>query len=115
MLYKGTIFQAWQKKQCVALHRAFYDTLPKLPEVDQSEADIAWLLYDMEFISKHNIYQLVTHKTIYTKFAPALQEITTPIPGPMEHFMGQLQSKLDEKLENGYPPDAPTLADIIEQ
>jgi len=48
MLYKGTIFQAWKKKQSVALHRSFYDTLPELPEVAQSEADIAWLIYDLE-------------------------------------------------------------------
>lgn len=27
--------------------------------------------------------------------------------------IGKLQEKLDQKLENGYPPDAPTLADVV--
>jgi hypothetical protein len=115
MLYKGTIFQAWKKKQAVALHRVFYDTLPELPEVAQNEADIAWLIYDFELIQEQNRYQLVPHKTIFTQFGPALQKITTPEAGPIEEFVGELQAKLDEKLENNYPPDAPTLADIIKQ
>lgn len=115
MLYKGTIFQAWKKKQAVALHRAFYDTLPELPEVAQNKADIAWLIYDLEFIQEQNRYQLVPHQTIYTQFGPALQKITTPEAGPIEEFVSELQVKLDEKLENNYPPDAPTLADIVQQ
>jgi hypothetical protein len=115
MPYKGAIFQAWKKKQAVVLHRAFYDTLPELPEVAQNEADIAWLIYDLEFIQEQNRYQLIPGKTIYTQFGPALQKITSPQAGPIEEFVSELQAKLDEKLENNYPPDAPTLADIIQQ
>jgi hypothetical protein len=115
MLYKGTIFQAWKKKQAVALHRAFFETLPELPEVSESEADIAWLIYELDFMEKQNQYQLVPHKTIYTQFGSALQKITTPEAGPIEDFVSELQVKLDEKLDNSYPPDAPTLADIIDQ
>lgn len=115
MLYKGTIFQTWKKKQTVALHRAFYDTLPALPEVDRNKADIAWLIYDFEFVQERNQYQLVPCKTVYTQFGSALQRITTPEAGPVEKFVGELQAKLDEKLENNYPPDAPTLADIVRQ
>jgi hypothetical protein len=114
MLYKGTILQTWQKKQAVALHRAFFDTLPKLPEVSESDADIAWLIYELDFVEEQNRYQLMPYKTIYTQFGPALQKITTPEAGPIEEFVSELQTKLDEKLENDYPPDAPTLADIIE-
>ena len=47
MLYKGGIFQAWEKKQTVALQKAFFDTLPKLPTVKERKADIAWFLYDL--------------------------------------------------------------------
>ena len=42
LLYKGAILQTWQKKQAVALHRAFFETLPQLPEVAQTDANIAW-------------------------------------------------------------------------
>jgi len=115
MLYKGTILQAWEKKQTVALNRAFYETLPKLPEVTQDKADIAWIIYDLDFVEDQNRFQLVPYQTIYTQFGPALQKMITPEAGPIEQFLGELQAKLDEKLENDYPPDAPTLADIIEQ
>ena len=115
MLYKGTILQVWKKKQTVALHRAFYETLPELPEVSQDEADVAWLIYDLELSQKQNQYQLAPHKTIYTQFGPALRKITTPEAGAIEAFVNKLQAKLDEKLENNYPPDAPTLADVIKQ
>lgn len=115
MLYKGTILQAWEKKQTVALNRAFYKTLPKLPKVAQDKADIAWIIYDLEFVEDQNRFQLVPYQTIYTQFGPALQKMITPEAGPIEEFVSELQAKLDEKLENDYPPDAPTLADIIEQ
>ncbi len=115
MLYKGAIMQAWQKKQAIVLHRAFYDTLPQLPEVARSEADVAWFIYDLEFLQDKNRYQLVPFKTIYTQFEPALRKITTPKAGPIEDFVSELQTKLDEKLDNSYPPDAPTLADIVRQ
>lgn len=99
----------------MALHRSFYDTLPELPEVTQSEADIAWLIYDLELLPEQNQYQMVLQRTVYTQFKPALEKITTPEAGPIEEFVSGLQEKLDEKLDNNYPPDAPTLADIVKK
>lgn len=113
MLYKGTILHAWRKKQTVALHRNFYKTLPDLPQVSEKEADIAWLIYDLELKAEQNCYQLIRCGTVYTKFAPSLQSITTPKAGLVDHFVSILQTKLDEKLDNDYPPDAPTLTDIV--
>lgn len=104
-----------KKKQTVALHRAFFETLPKLLEVKQEEADAAWLVYELDFIEAQNRFQLVACETIYTQFKPALQKITTPEAGPIDEFINELQAKLDTKLENAYPPDAPTLADILNQ
>lgn len=115
MLYKGSILQTWQKKQTVALHRAFFETLPTLPEVKREDADIAWLIYELDFIEAQNRFQLVSHETVYTKFGPALQQITTPEAGSIDEFVNELQLKLDEKFENDYPPDAPSLTDIINQ
>jgi len=48
-------------------------------------------------------------------FEPALEQITKTEAGPIETFITKLQEKLDEKLDNGHPPDAPTLADIVER
>jgi hypothetical protein len=114
MLYKGGILNAWKKKQAVALHRAFFNTLPALPEVSPDEADIAWLIYDLALDTTQNRYQLVRHKVIYTRFEPALTRITVPEVGLLDDFIEHLQTRLDDKLDNGNPPDAPTLTDVIE-
>ena len=109
LLYKGSIFKTWGKRQAVALQRCFYETLPALPEVDLAQAEIAWFLYDLMPIN--NQLELTLTKTIYTKFWAALNTITTPEAGNLEDFIDHLQFKLDEKNDTN-PPDAPILTDI---
>jgi hypothetical protein len=53
-------------------------------------------------------------ETVYTSFKPALDKITMSEPGPMGVFIEHLQNRLDEKLEEPNPPDAPTLTDVWE-
>jgi hypothetical protein len=114
LLYKGGILSVWGKKQAVALHRGFFNTLPTLTEVEPHEAEIAWLVYDLTFDASQNLYRLSLHRAIYTSFQVALDQIATPQPGPMVEFMEYLQEKLDEKLEQGEnPPDAPILTDLL--
>ena len=110
ILYKGGILHTWGKKQAVALQKSFYETLPEMPTVPPEEAEIAWLVYDLECVN--DSYNLIHDQTVYTKFNPAINKITKPEPGDMEDFMGLLQDKLDEHLGDN-PPDAPTLTDII--
>ena len=75
---------------------------------------MAWLIYDLVLDEAQNVYQLVLHRTVYTSFNIALNQIATPEPGRIEDFVGYLQEKLDYKLESGEnPPDAPTLADLL--
>lgn len=111
MLYKGGIFKAWNKKQCVVIQKSFFETLPTLPTVNKDNADIAWLLYDLVLDSNTNQYHLVLIETVYTEFHSALLKITNPEPGDIEDFIDTLQSKLNEKLSSS--PDAPTLIDIL--
>lgn len=111
MLYKGGILKAWGRKQAVALQTSFFETLPKLKEAPQAKADIAWMLYDLNFDKKSNRFKLTQNRMVYTEFESALVQITTTEPGNVEDFIESLQQKLDEKLE-GNPPDAPTLTDI---
>lgn len=115
LIYKGGILNRWGKKTAVALHRAFFETLPVLPEVDHEIADVAWLIYDLEHDSSQNRLKLVRSKIVYTKFKSALDRITKAEPGQIAHFIESLQEKLDEKLESGNPPDAPALTDIFEE
>jgi Restriction endonuclease NotI len=110
MLYKGGIFKEWNKKQAVALHKSFYETLPSLPEIEAEKADIAWFLYDLKLSEKENRFVLSRHKTIYTAFEPSLLRITKAPAGPVDDFIQHLQSKLDDQLNS---PDAPTLQDLL--
>ena len=103
LIFKGGILNAWGKKTAVALNSGFFRTLPHLPEVSKEEADMAWLVYDLTPPTKPGEhFQLFREKVVYTRFEPALTQITRSSPGRMEDFLQHLQSKVDEKLET--PP-----------
>jgi hypothetical protein len=112
VIYKGGILNNWGKKQAVALQKSFFKTLPKMPTINSEQADIAWLVYDLESDAEHDKLRLVQSEIIYTEFGPALEKISRPESGNIEDFIGILQVKLDDKLENN-PPDAPSLGDVI--
>jgi hypothetical protein len=112
LIFKGGILKGWGKKQAVAIHQGFYNTLPKLTEVAPEQADIAWMIYDLKRDTERDIYHLSYDRTAYTQFEAALTRITTAEAGPVNSFIEYLQEKLDEKLD-GNPPDAPTLADAL--
>ncbi len=101
LLFKGGILHSWQKKMAVAVDKSFFATLPHLPVVEKAEADIVWLIYDLQLISEDNQarYRLVKVNEVYTKFEPALLSITTALPGDVSTFIQVLQHKLDEKME----------------
>ncbi len=105
LMFKGTILNKWNKKVAIVLHESFYNTLPTLPEVDKSASDLAWLIYGLDYNNSEQIYSLSRKKIIYTKFENAVKKISIPIPGKLEDFLGVLQKKLDEKLENENPPE----------
>ena len=86
----------------VALDSPFYNTLPRLEEVGKSEAEVAWLIYDLVPDNKASKLNLKRSKIVYTRFSEALNAITRPKVGKIEKFMKQLQAKVDEKLES--PP-----------
>ena len=114
LIYKGGILKSWGKKQAVVLHQRFFETLPDLPEVGENEADIAWLIYDLEADKVGDRYHLQLKRTVYTEFQASLDRIIFPEPGPMEDFLSTLQTKLDAKLDDdSNPPAMPTLADFL--
>ena len=65
---------------------AAYRTLPSLSEVEPGEADIAWMMYDLQYVSAENRYQLVQNKIAYTKFGDALDRITRGFAWPHREF-----------------------------
>lgn len=100
MLYKGGIFKAWEKKQCVVIQKSFFETLPTLPTTTKEKADIAWFLYDLKLDKTDNQYHLVLADTIYTEFQSALQKVIYTKPGNVTDFLSVLQGKLDERITN---------------
>ena len=110
MLYKGGIFKAWGKKQCVVIQDSFYRTLPELPEVPMESADIAWFLYDLIYDAKDKMYHLTLVRTVYTEFTQALRIVTTPKVGDIDNFVQLLQTKLDEKQE--ITPEKPKIIEF---
>lgn len=101
LIFKGGILYAWGKKTVVALNKGFFATLPELPQVSKQEADIAWMIYDVKAVSGQQ-HHLVRDRVVYTRFTPALAEITQSRHGNIDDFMRQLQEKVDEQLET--PP-----------
>ncbi|MDH5563072.1 MAG: NotI family restriction endonuclease [Nitrospirota bacterium] len=101
LLFKGGIIHSWQKKSAVALNKSFFETLPRLTKVSKSDADMAWLIYDLEMTEEggQNRYKLTKIDEVFTEYKPALLSITTPAPGKIDEFMKLLQAKLDEQLE----------------
>jgi hypothetical protein len=125
LIFKGGILKAWKRKQAVAVHSAFYATLPKLRQVPQDRADLAWLIYDLVFDERDNRYNLRHTRTVYTEFKSALKKITVSKPGSVDDFLATLQTKLDAKLEGAslaqlsdtapdVPADEPDILDELE-
>lgn len=109
LIFKGGIFNAWNKKAAVALNKSFFETLPLLDVVEPTDADVAWLVYDLIKDGRNNVYQLQGHKRVYTKFHESLEKISRSEPGDIQDFIEQLQAKVNEKFENGNPPDTETI------
>lgn len=111
MLYKGGIFRAWNKKQCVVIQKSFFETLPPLPQTTKNKADIAWFLYDLEYREDEHKNHLVLVDTIYTEFQAALEQVIYTNPGKMTDFLSLLQGKLDERICN--EPDPHSVYELL--
>ena len=83
--------------------------MPGFETVPCDEADIAWLIYTLEFDNDRNVYQIKLDETVYSKFDVSLNRITRPESGDKGNFVDQLQSRLDDMLEESNPPDAPII------
>ena len=110
LIFKGGIFQAWKKKTAVAINRGFFETLPKLQEVEPAKADIAWFVYDLVNDPAKNVYSLQRWKAVYTNFTESLEKITRSEPGDIADFVEVLQDKVDDKLDNQNPPDTEVIS-----
>ena len=104
LIYKGGILHKWGKKMAVVVHKGFFDQLPRLKEVDESKAEIAWMIYDFQHDAISNRYMLERRDVKYTKFKSALTTITTPTVGDMADFLKYLKKRVRERKITGSPP-----------
>ena len=98
LIFKGGILRAWNKKMAVALDSAFWATMPTLSPVAPAEADMAWLVYNLERDDGQDQFRLTRVQTVYTRFSEALERITRPEVGDLSVFLRQLQRQLDVQL-----------------
>jgi hypothetical protein len=98
LIFKGGILKGWNKKTAVVIHRGFYNGLPLLPKTSQAEADIAWMIYDLNYLEDQKIFALTNTETIYTKLESAVEAITISDGGSVDDFINVLQRKLTENL-----------------
>jgi len=97
LIFKGSILNSWHKKMAVAISRSYFEALPNLVSVKQEEAEIAWLIYDLESVVEGDkeSYQLRKSEVIYTKFQATLSALTASYPDNVEHFMKLLPEIAD--------------------
>jgi hypothetical protein len=93
LVRKGGILSSWGKKIAVAVHAGFFETIPVLPEASPEDADIAWLVYDLDQDRLSKRYQLMHVHTVYTEFDRALTTIATSAAGSIDRFLSVLQEK----------------------
>jgi hypothetical protein len=103
LLFKGNILHQWGKKMAVVVHRRFFEELPKLETVDDQEAEIAWLIYDL-YQGKDEKLELKLVEIKYTKFESALVRISTPEIGEVEVFTKSLEIRIKSGKLFGEPP-----------
>ena len=117
LLYKGGILHSWHKKMAVVVHREFFEQLPHLEEVDEEEAEMAWMIYDFNYNQQIDRYELRRSDIKYTRFEDALATITTPTIGEMGDFVAYLEGRIKDKKLSGVPsasPAEPTIEPSID-
>ncbi len=97
LIYKGGILKAWGKHLAVVMQEQFFATLPVLPSVPERDADIAWMLYDLQADEIDNRLHLVHSRSVYTEFQAALDRLVTSEAGQLEDFVASLQRTLEQK------------------
>ena len=103
LIYKGRILRAWGKKTVVAIHRAFHATLPAMPECEPDDAEVVWLVYDLERNPDKNSTGLVMVGEVFTRLEESIARIMSPEIGDVNGFVDILQRRLDAVL-SGHPP-----------
>lgn len=103
LMFKGGILKAWGKKMVVVVQEAFFNQLPELQETDRSQADIAWLIYDLAPDEISQTYKLQRRAIRYTAFQATMDRISVPQVGNEQHFVNYLQRRIEARQLSSQP------------
>ena len=96
LMIKVPALRRWGKKVIVAIHDDFFGWLPPCPVVDESNAELTWLVYRAE--DQGDRYRLHLKQTVPTTLENAITSLTAAVPPPRQEFESQLQQALRQQL-----------------
>jgi len=100
LMIKVPALRRWGKKVLVAIHEDFFRWLPECPVLDESNAELTWLVYRAE--DRGDCYRLALQRSVPTTLEDAVTSLTAAVPPPRHEFESQLQAALEERLnDNG--------------
>jgi hypothetical protein len=97
LMIKVPALRRWGKKVVVAIHDDFFGWLPPCPVVDESNAELTWLVYRAK--DQGDSYCLHLKQTVPTTLEDAVTSLTAAVPPPRQEFESQLQAALRQQLE----------------
>lgn len=106
LLTKGGILHQWGRRLAVVVDLPFFETLPPFATVEESEAEVCWLVYALE--RQGEVYKLRLAKKVYTRFLAALATLTHMKAGDETAFIAQLGQAI-KRMRGGLPLDTGTL------
>ncbi len=101
---KGSILNTWNKRMSVVCQRQFFDHLHLLdnsPHISESDAELAWFLYDLVFDPQTDHFKLQLENTVYMTFEFAMDRLSTLHAGDITAFTAVLDKKLANKHKRG--------------
>ena len=87
----------WARRPPSLLTGIAFNALPNLTEAPKEQADIAWLVYDLDRDRKTNRLVLKS-STVFTSFSDSLRAMTHVETTDGGGFISDLQQNLDGKL-----------------
>lgn len=88
----------------VVCQRQFFDHLHLLdnsPHISESDAELAWFLYDLVFDPQTDHFKLQLENTVYMTFEFAMDRLSTLHAGDITAFTAVLDKKLANKHKRG--------------
>src|SRR5690554_1121351 len=111
IIQKGKIMEAWGKKMAIVLEEKILTCLPAIEMVSRREAEIAWIIYGLDYDAHTEVYRLKHSGTVYSTYKDTFNALLTSEAGDVQDFYQKLQAKLkaDHRKGRCVPPVDPSI------